>query len=69
MLARLMREVSALGLPPHPGSEPAVTEADLAGKPEPAQRYLRYMGVLGRPRDRSFRIGLRGRFRRSRDER
>jgi hypothetical protein len=32
--------------PPH---APAVTEEMLAGLPEPAQRYLRYAGVVGRP--------------------
>jgi hypothetical protein len=32
--------------PPHP---PLVTEEMLAGLPEPAQRYLRYAGVVGRP--------------------
>jgi hypothetical protein len=40
-----------------------VTAADLAALPEPAQRYLRFMGVVGRPRDWSFRISFRGRFR------
>ena len=42
---------------------PPVTETDLAGLPEPARRYLRFMGVLGRPRDRSFRLAWRGQFR------
>ena len=32
--------------PPH---APAVTEEMLAGLPEPAQRYLRYAGLMGRP--------------------
>lgn len=32
--------------PPH---APVVTEEMLAGLPEPAQRYLRYAGVVGRP--------------------
>jgi hypothetical protein len=32
--------------PPHP---PVATEEMLAGLPEPAQRYLRYAGVVGRP--------------------
>jgi len=75
MRARFLREVAALGLPPGPASLPApagttpadapVTEADLAPLPEPAQRYLRFMGIVGRPRDWSFRACLVGRFRRS----
>ncbi len=43
---------------------PPVTDADLAGLPEPARRYLRWMGVVGRPRDRSFLVRFRGRFKR-----
>jgi len=45
---------------------PAVTDADLVGLPESAQRYLRFMGVVGRPVDRTFRAHLVGRFRRRR---
>ncbi|MFC5238230.1 DUF6544 family protein [Pseudonocardia zijingensis] len=40
-----------------------VTEADLAHLPRQAQRYLRFMGVIGRPRDWSLRAHLTGRFR------
>lgn len=40
-----------------------ITEADLAQLPEPAQRYLQFMNVVGRPRDWSFRLALGGRFR------
>lgn len=59
---RFSKYVAALGLPaPGPPSAP-VTEADLAPLPEAAQRYLRFMGVLGRPRDHSFRLGFVGRF-------
>ena len=43
-----------------------VTEADLVGLPGPAQRYLRWMGVVGRPRERSFLVRFTGRFRRGR---
>lgn len=42
-----------------------VTQADLDPLPESVQRYLRFMRVVGRPRDWSFRVGLTGRFRRS----
>ena len=34
---------------PRPLHAPLVTEEMLAGLPEPAQRYLRYAGVVGRP--------------------
>jgi hypothetical protein len=66
-----MRELAALGLPhgPGPGGDNGpVTEADLEALPDPAQRYLRFMRVVGRPRDWSFRLRFTGRFRRSRDE-
>jgi hypothetical protein len=41
-----------------------VTDADLGDVPEPARRYLRFMGVVGRRRDWSFLVRLTGRFRR-----
>jgi hypothetical protein len=34
---------------PRPPHAPRVTEERLTGLPEPAQRYLRYAGVVGRP--------------------
>ncbi len=39
--------------PPHP---PLVTEEMLAGLPEPAQRYLRHAGVVGRPMVDTVRV-------------
>ena len=39
--------------PPHP---PVVTEEMLAGLPGPAQRYLRYAGVVGRPMVDTVRV-------------
>ena len=39
--------------PPHP---PLVTLAMLAGLPEPAKRYLRYAGVVGRPMVDTVRV-------------
>jgi len=51
------------GLPEGPGESTTVTDADLDPLPEPARRYLRRMGVVGRPRDRSFRARFRGEFR------
>lgn len=39
-----------------PAHVAVVTEAMLAGLPEPAQRYLRYAGVVGRPMVDSVRV-------------
>ncbi|MGY1744185.1 DUF6544 family protein [Blastococcus sp. SYSU D00695] len=62
--AAFRRGIAAAGLPdPAPDPVP-VGEADLAGLPHPVRRYLHAMGVVGRPRTRSFRAHLRGRFRR-----
>lgn len=41
-----------------------MTEADISALPEAARHYLRFMGVIGRPRDWSFRVRFLGRFRR-----
>jgi hypothetical protein len=60
--AKFSREVGKLGLPVVTSPLPLVTEADLSPLPEPAQRYLRTMGVVGRPRDWSFRLSFLGRF-------
>lgn len=46
-----------------------VTDEDLVGLPPPTQDYLRFMGVVGRPRDWSFRARFVGRFRRAPDAR
>jgi len=50
---------------PRPGPVLAapITEADLAGLPAAAQRYLRFMAVPGRPPDWSFAAHFSGRFR------
>jgi hypothetical protein len=66
-----MKELSGLGLPGRPGPDvnlAPVTEADLDPLPEAARRYLRFMRVVGRPRDWSFRVRATGRFRRSLEE-
>lgn len=44
-------------------ASPLVTEADLAPLPEPVQRYLRFVGAVGQPRVRSYRLHFRGRIR------
>jgi hypothetical protein len=47
------RRLLATARPPHP---PIVTEEMLAELPEPAQRYLRYAGVVGRPMVDTVRV-------------
>lgn len=59
----LRREVAGSGLVARAWTDAPVTDEDLAPLPEPARRFLRFMGVVGRPRDGSVRIRLRGRFR------
>ncbi|MGK5171219.1 DUF6544 family protein [Geodermatophilus sp. CPCC 205761] len=63
-----VRGVVAAGLPTGPVSVDAVTEADLDGLPPAAVRYLRAMGVVGRPRTWSLRAHFAGRFRRGPDQ-
>lgn len=63
MSRRLTARLAGLGLPPGPTDPRPVTEADLAPLPEPAQRWMRRSGVVGRPRDWSFRVRTTGRFR------
>jgi hypothetical protein len=56
--------VAGAGLPDRPVSAGPVTDADLVGLPAVAARYLRAMGVVGRPRTWSLRAHFTGRFRR-----
>jgi uncharacterized protein DUF6544 len=59
---RLRRATADAALPPGcPG--PAVTDDDIETLPPVVQRYLRFMRVVGRPRDWSFRVRFQGRFR------
>jgi len=60
---RFVDEVAAAGLPAGPGNAAPVTDADVERLPEVVRRYLRFMGVVGRPRDWSFRAHFVGRFR------
>lgn len=60
---RMLTELAAANLPAGPDGDAVVEEDDLSGLPTAAQRYLRYMGVLGRPRDWSLRVAVAGRFR------
>jgi hypothetical protein len=50
-------------LPANSAVEAVIHDAELLSLPAPAQRYLKFMGVAGRPKDSSFRLGFTGRFR------
>jgi hypothetical protein len=63
MRERFLREVAAAGLPAGPDRVDVIGEEEIASLPQPARRFLRFMGVVGRARDWSFRLGFRGRFR------
>ncbi|HEY9855292.1 MAG TPA: DUF6544 family protein [Stenomitos sp.] len=63
MKGHFVSEAASAGLATETAPSPVVTESDLAPLPPAAQRYLRYMGVLGRPRDWSFQLHGAGRFR------
>ena len=60
---RFRKEVAAAGFPTGPGDDRRVTDHDLMRLPAAAQRYMRFMGVVGRPRDWSIRARFVGRFR------
>lgn len=58
------RELRAAELPAAPSRVETVTEETIAGLPATVQRYLRFMGAVGKPRDRSLRAHFQARFRR-----
>jgi hypothetical protein len=60
---RFSRRVAAAGLARRPVDNEPVRDSELAALPDTVQRYLRFMGVAGRPRDWSFRAHFTGRFR------
>lgn len=60
---RFRSALAEAGLPAGPGDERPVTEAEIEGLPDTVRRYLRFMGVVGRPRAWSFRAASVGRFR------
>jgi hypothetical protein len=66
---RVVHRLARLGLPAELQASETVTDADLDGLPEAAQRYLRFMGVQSRPRDRSLRARFRGQLRMKHDQR
>lgn len=61
--SRFFRELSAAGLPTGPASSPVIADTDIASLPGPAQRYLRFMKVIGQPRTWSVSATATGRFR------
>jgi len=63
MRKRFLLELTSAGLPAGEPVDPPVADDELIALPEPARRYMRFMGVVGRPRDWSFRLGFSGRFR------
>lgn len=64
-----LSDVAEARLPANPpGDGGPVTEGDLDDLPAVARRYLRFMGVVGRPRDWSFTARFSGRFRRRPDQ-
>ena len=59
---RLRAHLGRLSLPAPP-KEHTVREEDLAGLPDAARRYLRFMGIVGKPVTWSFEAVFSGRFR------
>jgi len=51
------------GFQAHSTTPVLVSEADLAGLPAPVSAYLRYAGVVGKPRVQNFRVAFRGQIR------
>jgi hypothetical protein len=63
LAAEFRREVARRPLVAASASSEVVTEADLAPLPPPVSRYLRRVGVVGRPHVRGFEARFSGRFR------
>jgi hypothetical protein len=68
MRTKFMRELRRIRLEPDRLTTNPVTEADIAELPDPARRYMRFTGVIGRPRVWSFRAHWSGSFRRGLDQ-
>src|SRR5690554_6227191 len=45
-----------------------ITEKDIAHIPEPVQRYLRYVGVIGKEKVKNFRLSIDGEMKMDRDK-
>lgn len=61
----LQREVQATSLPSSAASPQLIGEPAISHLPAPVQRYLSFMGVVGRERDWSLRATFSARFRRT----
>jgi hypothetical protein len=59
----LANDADEVGVRGSSGDPAIVTAADVDALPAPVARYMRFMGVIGRPRDWSFRARFTGRFR------
>lgn len=65
---QLDHDVARLPAPSAPIDDGLVHEDDLAPLPDPARRFLRWMGVVDRPRVRSFEGRFRGEIRQRPDQ-
>ena len=63
MRRRFQARLDQLNLAAGPVDGAEVTDNDIAALPSAARRYLHHMGVVGRPRDWSFRARFLGEFR------
>ena len=63
MYRRFLKTVASAAIGVTTTDPAPVTDADLVDRPPTVRRYLRFMGVVGRPRDQSFRARFSGRFR------
>jgi hypothetical protein len=64
LAAAFARELSLARLPEQVAPAPVIDEAALAPLPPPVRRYMRFLGVVGRPRDWSLRARFVAHFRR-----
>ncbi|HUA58835.1 MAG TPA: DUF6544 family protein [Verrucomicrobiae bacterium] len=60
---KFRQEAAVAGLRREEHAARVITETDVAPLPVTARRYLRFMRVVGRGQDWSFRLAMRGRFR------
>jgi hypothetical protein len=63
LAAAFHRELEQAALPEQAGLTTVVNEATLESLPPPVRRYMRFMGVVGKPRDWSLRARFIARFR------
>lgn len=68
MRTQFLREVAEAALPTGPDRIEVITKASLWSLPEAVQRYLKFTGVVGRPRVWSFVARSTGMFRRAPSE-